>query len=385
MKIVKKTVTVIAILLAALLVIVAILGCCVLTPSSLGVEKPELSSAYGTVLSDINGIQETNPRYIDIACLGSHDSFSSLLTADSLPDENAPDALRVLRPVLKNYIYRFAVTQNEGIYNQIMQGARFLQLKVTVYQGEWYTSHTFLSGKLETHLLDILRYLVSDQAKGEIVGVLFQPVYLGNKTYADMHEYIASVRYNGKNIYDFVNYSPVDVFNKGDGGVRINDLRYNDVTANGERASVVLFDRRDNNYKPTWEGTNDAFPYSFDMDSNAIHVWHDSSTPKQLVKGIEQTCKDIRSDDKNFDLLRVNQTQAAMATHTFSDIVNDLTAGSLLKIAKEHNLTLLERTDFDEMLTTMPIFQVDYLTSTYGDFNNKANALIRAHNENLCK
>lgn len=385
MKVMRKIAKGIAIAVAALLVFVAVLACFMLIPSSTGVEKDELSHAYGTVLADIEGIRETNPRYVDLAFLGSHDSFSSLITPGELPDEHAPGAIHSLLPIVKNLIYRYAVTQNVGIYDQLMQGARFFQLKVTVYNGEWYTSHTLLSGKLETHLTDILRYLTSNQAKGEPVGVLFQPVYMGNKTYAEMHEYISSVRYNGASLYDFVHYKRVDAFNKGTGDVRINELRYNDVTDNGEKPGVVLFDRRDGNHEASWDGKEDAFPYSFDLDSNAIHVWHNHSSSKLLMEGIEKTSEQIKADPAKYDLLRIDQTQAALSTNSLLDVFHDFTSGSLLKIAQKHNVALLEHPDFTEILSTMPVFQVDYLTSTYGDFNDKANALIRSHNETLCQ
>ena len=385
MKVLKKLLVSVAIILAIVLVAVVVLGCFLFIPDTLGVEKDELSRAYGTVLADVDGITTKNPRYIDLAFLGSHDSFSSLITPDGQPDEQAPAALGVVLPLIKNFAWRFALTQQVGIYDQIMQGARFFQLKVTVYQGEWYTSHSLLSGTLETHIKEILRYLTSEQANGETVGVLFQPVYLGTKTYAEMHEYISTVTYNGKSLYDFVRYDAVDVFHKGTGEVKISDLRYNDLTENGTKPGVVLFDRRDNNYKPTWEGSFDAFPYSFDLDSNAIHVWHNSSSPKKLTQGIVDTAAAIKANPAANDLLRINQTQAALATGSIIDLYCDITSGSLVKIAQKHNLSLVERKDFNDILSTMPVFQVDYLTSTYGDFNQRANALIRQYNENLCK
>ena len=385
MKVFKKVLLSLGIVLAVVILSVVVLGCFLFIPSTLGVPTDELSLAYGRVLGDVDGIVAANPRYIDLAFLASHDSFSSLISRDGQLDEQAAATMGAVLPLIKNFAWRFAVTQQVGIYEQIMQGARFFQLKVTVFEGEWYTSHSLLAGTLKTHITEILRYLTSEDAKGEVVGVLFQPVYMGDKTYKEMHEYIDTVTYNGKSLYDFVRYGAVDVFHKDTGEVKISDLRYNDLTVNGTEAGVVLFDRRDNNYKPAWEGTNDAYPYSFDLDSNAIHVWHNTSSPKKLIQGIEDTAKAIQSDANARNLLRINQTQAAMATSTLSDIYHDVTAGSLLKIAQKHNLSLIERSDFNDILSAMPVFQVDYLTSTYGNFNQKANDLIRAYNENLCK
>jgi len=370
--------------LAVIILALIILFTAVLAPSSLGVEQGDLDYAYGRVLADIDGITDVNPRYIDLAFLGSHDSFSYLLEKNGRVEEGVSPAMTKLMPVIGNYAYRFGITQTVGIFEQLMQGARFLQIKVTFYENEWYASHTVLSGKIETHITEILRYLSLEEAKGETVGILFQPIYMGNCSFGDLREYIASIRYEGKNIYDYVHYDKADEFNDGN-GLAISDMRYNDITRLGQEAGVVLFERRDEHYSEAWDEDLNKYPYFYDLDKNALHVWHQSSNAKKLEKKIEDTYKMINSTDEYKDMLRINQTQASLSVKSAADLCSDISAGSLLKIAKKHNLTLINREDFFDMLRAMPVFQVDYLTSTDDNFNARVNSLIREYNESLVK
>ena len=378
----KKVLLAVFIPLLVLVLAFAGLAAYVLVPTSSGVASGELSHAYGTVLADIPGITDADPRYVDLAFLGSHDSFSYAITPDSPPDDLVSGTIRSLLPLIKNFIARFAVTQNVGIYDQLMQGARFLQLKITLYNDEWYTAHTLLSVKMEECLVDILRYLSSDAAKGEIVGILFQPNTLGDGSFADLHEAIASVRYNGVNLFDFVHYSQADAFDRNEDGVSLGKLRYNDVTANGAAAGVVLFDRRDEHYQDAWDAKPDPYPYFYDLDACAFHPWHNRCSAKLLIDDIVAACRSAL-DPSYEDKLRINQTQASVSVRSALDVFGELTSHSLLRFSEKHNLALIERDFFFELLHAMPIFQVDFLTSSTGDFNTRINAMIREYNEKL--
>ncbi|MCR4661580.1 MAG: hypothetical protein K5765_06230 [Clostridia bacterium] len=379
----KKVLLGIFIPIIVLILVAVIIASILLIPSSFKIEEPVLTNAYGTVLADIDGITTANPRYIDIACLGSHDSFSSLLKADNPADETAKPVLKTMLPIIKNFTVRYAVTQYNGIYEQLMNGTRFLHIKVTLYNNEWYTSHSVLSGKLETHILEILKYLTSANANGEIVGILFQPITLGEYSFNDLHTAIDNIKYEGKSLFDYVNYTSVNKFNDGNSGTKINELRYNDITNNGTKPGVVLFDRRSSDYLESWDAGADQYPYFFDMDKNAIHIWNESSNTDILMEKITNNIKLINDNEKYIDFLRMNQTQAAFVSKGIKNLISSLTAPSLLNIAQNYNLKLIERTDFKEMLAAMPIFQVDFVTSSYGNFNFKANKLIREYNEEL--
>lgn len=371
----------IPVLAIILIALIGLIWLCL--PSAFNEKRPDLSFSYGTVLADIDGIKEANPRFIDTAVLGSHDSFSSLIGVDNAVVPSTPPMIKAFLPVLRNYLVRFAVTQNVNIFEQLMQGARFLQIKVTPRDGEFYSSHTMYSGSLKEHITNILMYLTSDFAKGEVVGILFQPTALDEYTYADLHEAIKNITYNGRCLYDFVHYPEVNVFHDDGEGVRIGDLRYNDLTKNGEAPGVVLLDRRPENYQESWDSKEDNYRYFFDMDSNAFHPWHNSSSTKILSEKITETANLIRSSHEYDDLLRVNQTQGAFSTSSLTDIVCDFSAVSLLNLAQKHNVLLIEREDFFDLLAAMPVYQVDNLACSHENFNARVNALIRSYNETL--
>lgn len=377
------TLTVFAVIYVFLVVLLSI----VCHATDLGVGKGSMNNAYGTVLGDIDNITVANPRVIDIAMLGSHDAMSDQLDPYGPIDYADKDGiLGKIDPITKGFQYRFGVTQSVSIGQQLMQGSRWLHIKYTNYDGVWYGTHAHLSNTIEYYVTEILTFLESHP--GELVLIEFQPMYFGGETYATFHEWLSGIKVNGKNIYDYVHYDDVDVFREGDGGVQIGELRYNDVTVNGEEAGVLLLDRRESPkiYKPEHDaGQKSAYCKKFfDMDKNSIHTWHSRSSSKALIEKIGETADKIQNSDEFDNLLRVNQTQASFSGASFGDIMHDLFDWSLLKIAKKHNVRLIEHSDFDRWLALMPVFQVDYVNSDYGDFNAKANAKIRAYNEALC-
>lgn len=130
-------------------------------------------------------------------------------------------------------------------YQLLMQGARMLHFKYTYYDGEWFATHNILGREFALDVLDVLKFL--DEHPGEVVILFLQSTYFGeNQSLDSFHDWLATVEYNGKTIYDFVHYDEVNVFgSEFSGGVTIDDLTYNDVTQNGTSAGVVLMDRRE--------------------------------------------------------------------------------------------------------------------------------------------
>ncbi len=362
--------------ISAIIVITVFLSV-VLNVTNLGTNGTgENNGLYGTVLADIEGINVANPRLVDIAMLGSHDAVTADLNADSPldPFEKAT-FIGKIDFMTSGLQYRYGITQTVGLGQQLLQGARFLHIKYTNYDGVWYGTHAHICGTIESHMLDVLKFL--DTHPGEIVCLLFQPLYFGDATYASFHDYLDTVRYNDKTIYDYVNYGEVDTFDKGTGGVRVGGLRYNDVTDNGLKAGAVLFDRRDVTiYKASYEGVNTHLSY-FDMDACATHVWHSRLGSKVLIQKINETANMISSVDDYDDKIRMNQTQGCMSG---KDIFADIGEWSLLKFAQKHNLAMLDNENFDFWLETMPVFQVDYVNCSEGDFNNRVNKKIRDYN-----
>lgn len=345
-----------------------------------------LNGEYGTVLADVTNITVANPRLVDIAMLGAHDAVTDKLTPDSPMDYyDRGTILGKLDPITSGFQYRFGKTQTVSLDKQLLQGARFFHIKCTYFDGEWYATHAHLSGKIADYVTEVLQFL--DSHPGEIVCLLFQPMYFGDtQTYASFHEWLATVKYNGKSIYDFTYGGNVNVFNSVADGTKIGELRYNDLTLNGTRAGVVLFDRREQKiYKAEYEGEINAYTYKFfDMDRCAIHEWHSRMGVKVLIEKINETADMIAATDAYDDVIRMNQTQASFSAGGFTDVMVDIGTWSLLRFAARYNVKLVENEKFDYWLSQMPVFQVDFVNSDKGGFNEKVNAKIHAYNENLC-
>ena len=344
---------------------------------------------YVTVLANIDGIVDANPRLVDIAMLASHDSVTAGLEPDAPVDYyDRGQIVGKVAPLTRGLQYRFAKTQSVGLDVQLRQGARLFHIKYTDFEGEWYATHTLLSKKVETYILQVLEYLATPEAKGEIVLLLLHPIYFGEGVTLDtFHNWLANVKLDGKNIYDYVNYGATNTFDKdGAEGVRIGDLRYNDLTENGTKAGVVLFDRRESKlWSEDMEGTatDQYMSKFFDMDSNATHKWHSRNGYNTMTKLIDEQATLIAESDEWDNKLRMNQAQPAFSVGGISDLFVDLFSWNLKNHSIRYNAKIIDHEDFDKWLSIMPVFQVDFVNSEYGDFNNKVNAKITAYNQKL--
>ncbi|MBO7326800.1 MAG: hypothetical protein J6U74_04740 [Clostridia bacterium] len=344
---------------------------------------------YVTVLANIDGIVDANPRLVDIAMLASHDSVTAGLEPDAPVDYyDRGQIVGKVAPLTRGLQYRFAKTQSVGLDVQLRQGARLFHIKYTDFEGEWYATHTLLSKKVETYILQVLEYLATPEAKGEIVLLLLHPIYFGEGVTLDtFHNWLADVKLDGKNIYDYVNYGATNTFDKdGAEGVRIGDLRYNDLTENGTKAGVVLFDRRESKlWSEDMEGTatDQYMSKFFDMDSNATHKWHSRNGYNTMTKLIDEQATIIAESDEWDNKLRMNQAQPAFSVGGIGDLFVDLFSWNLKNHSIRYNAKIIDHEDFDKWLSIMPVFQVDFVNSEYGDFNNKVNAKITAYNQKL--
>ena len=344
---------------------------------------------YVTVLANIDGIVDANPRLVDIAMLASHDAVTAGLEPDAPVDYyDRGQIVGKVAPLTRGLQYRFAKTQSVGLDVQLRQGARMFHMKYTDFEGEWYATHTLLSQKFETYILQVLEYLATPEAKGEVVLLLLHPIYFGEGVTLDtFHNWLAEVKLDGKNIYDYVNYGATNTFDKDDAeGVRIGDLRYNDLTENGTKAGVVLFDRREEKlWSEDMEGTatDQYMSKFFDMDANATHKWHSRNGYNTMTKLIDEQATIIAESDEWDNKLRMNQAQPAFSVGGISDIFVDLFSWNLKNHSIRYNAKIIDNENFDKWLSIMPVFQVDFVNSEYGDFNNKVNTKIIAYNQKL--
>lgn len=346
-----------------------------------------LDGAYGVVLSDIDGITEANPRVVDIAMLGAHDAnTSSLSVSNGIDHVGADGALGAVFPVSAGFQYRFAVTQTATPYQLLLQGVRFLHMKFSLENGVWRASHSVLGREFEQDVTDVLRFL--DEHPGELVLVVFQCTNEKMTDNADcplFNEWLAGVEYKGKNLYDYAEiYVGTDEV-PDDGsflGTRddITELTYNSVTDGGKQAGLVMFQRYAELY-----GENAYSHYFYDMDFNAMHEWHSRMGSDVLIDAIDENAGKLNAMGAYRFGLRVNQTQASFSVETLGDVLRGIGEWSLMKFASRYNVELLDNKNFDGWLRAMPVFQVDFANSDYGDFNNRVNAAIRARNEEIVR
>lgn len=368
-----------------LALLVTVFMCVVCHDTTINEGDGNLDGKYMTVLADIDGIVEANPRYVDIAMLASHDAVTdSIGTSTPIDLHDEGSALDIIEPISAGMQYRFSKTQTVSIGKQLAQGSRFFHIKCTDYYGTWYGTHTHLCQTLESDIIEVLEYLSKEEAKGEIVTLLFQPMYFGDGATLDtMYEDINAIEYNGKTIFDYVYLNEVDQYDAGDGGVRIGELRYNQLTQNGSEPGVVVLTRREEGvFKQEWEGKGELVQKTFDMDNCSEHEWHSSIGTSRLIKKINAVCDRIAGDVTTMAKLRLNQSQAALAIGSAGELFDVIGHWSLLRFANKHNLELLENEAFERWLTYMPVFQVDFCNSDKGDFNSRVNAKIRTHNQN---
>lgn len=341
---------------------------------------------YKTVLADIEGVTEANPRIVDIAMLGGHGVSSyNVKAGGAFGLSDAKGAMAKFDPLIKGFTFRFAKTQAADVKTLLGQGVRYMQIKCSRYSdGTWWAEHVLLSVPLENIIFDLLDFLAT--TKGEVLLPMFEPVYLGEGgTLSDLHDYIASVKADGKSLLDYVHYEAANVMNAdGAEGVRIGELRYNDVTLGGTQSGVVLLDSPDESKLDTeyiHSGHGDYDKYFFDEDANAYHPWHHRFDSDLLMDMIDGASKEA-SKAQYKDMLRVNQTQGAFNTH-FADFGDMIIRWSLIDFANYHNPRLLDDPRFDDWLKAMPIVHTDYSNCANKDFNRRINEKLKEYNQKL--
>lgn len=370
--------------IAVILLTITIFLCVVLQCDILRADIGATDGEYDVVLGDIEGITDANPRIVDIAMLGGHGASSYNVKANAkLGVNDAHSALGKADPFIKGFTFRFSKTQTVDVRTLISQGARYLQIKCSYFEGEWWAEHAKLSVPLKVVIEDVLDYLC--EVKGEVLFPMLEPVYLGEGgTLSDLHDYVMSVKKDGKTLMDYVRYGAVNVFNTGGAGVKIGDLRYNDVTLNGKESGVVLIDSPDESMLDTTfihTGSSQYDKYFFDEDANAFHPWHhrfDSDVLLEKIDAASQTA----SQDRYKNMLRINQTQGAFNSEP-NDFADMLGKWSLIDFAEFHNPRVLDDPRFDKWLNAMPIVLTDYSNCDNKDFNKRINAKIRDYNLKL--
>lgn len=309
---------------------------------------------------------DSNPNFGDtpitkIALLGAHDSLSNDIEYSSAsdPNEEGIASNKFYYYVARGAIARYSKAQKHDVLTQLNAGVRYIDARITCIDKEFYSSHGMVSAQLRKSLSQILEFLSKNS--GEFIIFHIVHFYPGESSQQELDEFIKSVTYKGKCLYDFVNY---DVENTAS----LSELTYNKLTDSGKKAGVLLVGSH-----------KDKNDYSKYYKLNKVNsAWHNVADSEKVVELINENCKKVK--DLKGDTLVINQAQT---TPTKDDLIKTLIGWSLLDMAAKHNIALLENENFDKWLSAMPIFVCDFSTSTDGDFNAKINEKILNYNKKL--
>lgn len=335
--------------------IIAMILFALLFQNPIALSNPNNANAtYNNVLKRAYQANENfgNIPITKIAVLGSHDALSYNINYTSAPNssENTLSNNDILRLLAKGAIVRYSKAQKHDIYTQLNSGVRYIDARITNIKGEYFTSHGLVSFKLYYYLRQILRFL--EENPGEFVYFHIVHYYAGTSNMDELCKFIENTRYNGKNLFDYVNYDAKKLKSQ-------SQLTYNMMTQNGTKAGVLFLS--ESKY--------------FDLD-NIISYWHNITNSDKMKEAVERYYDTL--DD--CDCLRVNQAQT---TPNANDVGGTLIGWSLLNMAKKHNANMLKSPNFDKWLDKMPIYSCDYSTSNYNNFNTRVNEIILEHNINL--
>lgn len=324
----------------------------------------ETSNDYSHILKEVYDQNKSfgNVPVTKIAMLGSHDSlsnginyFSKADTTRQKIDNDNFACLPVFFYFTKGVVVRMARAQNKNVYEQLKAGARYLDFRVTEIDGELYNSHGLVADDYKTNLELLLKFL--DENPGEFVIVNILYYYGDTKSFDQMCDYTADVEYNGKNVFDYVNYDLSE--NK------LSNIKYNDLTCNGTKSGLLFV-----------TGNYDCSKYrDFFKLSSLFNYGNKEANYRQIDKKIENRIIESQSYDDNY--LKINQTQI---TPDAENIIYPLLDWSLLNVSNKHNKVVIENGYINDWINYLPIYLTDDVTSEYCGFNSTANKTIQQYN-----
>lgn len=293
-----------------------------------------------------------------IAMLGSHDAMSDNISYLSKPDvtreKNNSDNIACnpfVYYLAKGAVVRLAKTQSRNVYEQMRAGSRYIDVRITDIDSEFYTAHGLVSDKLDKNILLLLKFL--DENPGEFIIVNIMFFYQENRDWDELCDYIASIKYNNKNLF---NYVKRDLKNHD-----LSQITYNDLTDNGTCAGILLVSKK-------YDGSkyNDYF-----IDDNIFNPCCYEPNYKKINSIIREHVHE--SDEYNESYLKINQTQI---TPDEEGILGVLANWSLINISDKHNGEVIKKEEYMGWFKHMPIYLCDNVTSNKYGFNKTINDSI---------
>ena len=200
------------------------------------ISKTDYSSWMSETLSN-------DQKVINIAMLGAHDAFSKDIGLFSPVDEPSADDI-IKSPVgffVKGFIVRQSVTQLATAEELLNAGVRYLDIRLTYDNGDWYTKHNYIAADFLPIADQITAFL--DANDGEFLILDFQHIQgLEYASATDYQTFLDMLQTTG--LLDYA-YPVTD----------LGQLTYGDVTDNGTTSRVLILSQ--------FESSNgDVLPYA---------------------------------------------------------------------------------------------------------------------------
>jgi hypothetical protein len=130
---------------------------------------------------------------------GTHNSGVNVVNWNIQPVLNNSNFQKVWKyrffPCVKHITNQWTITQNNSIYGQLIKGIRYLDIRVSFINNEFYISHTYICYELDLGLNDILRFL--QQQPNEVIILRLNRDWENRQTMtADNTELLLNYLYN---------------------------------------------------------------------------------------------------------------------------------------------------------------------------------------------
>jgi len=235
-----------------------------------------------------------NKSIKDLVIPGSHDSFALKFKSFSHNDLHLPI-------IFNPFIKLWAKTQNKTIFEQLMLGIRYFDIRVEEYKNEYYTVHSLLSIPLNEVFNDIIRFIMNHATEKIIIDI--------------------------NHLYNITDYSRFESYllTKFNEHLINNDISNLSSPLSNIQGNIFLFCRNEN---------TKIFP------NNLINsIWYDTDN-------INVLCDNITNETLQDNKLNVCQ---CILTPKTNDIVN----GLLCPLCNSSSLKSLTENNNDLMMETL--------------------------------
>lgn len=301
-----------------------------------------------TTIDYSNWMKENVPnemKVTDITMLGAHDAYSSDISITSDVDayetgiaSTAPGFL------LKGLLVKQSKTQITDTAGLMKNGVRYLDIRLSYSEGEFYTKHSYVSTNFKSIAEDLVEYLRSYD--GELLVLDFQ--HIDGLDYGNDEDY--------HKFYDMLDtYGLEDYLYNSDNGP-LSDITYGAVTNDKTQSGIVIIDKFTDSTKQTYH-----------YDQSVRSTWADNDDFESTVSFLNEEATLVKGMTEYDNMFKVTQGVTTMQMDA-EGVKNGLMSWSLVERAEDFNLYLIESEEFDTILDSLPIIMVDYANSNENGF-----------------